>query len=326
MSGLGRSRDDHATSSLRTIKFYRVDEPPENLWSSNIMRNTRILSTFASLLALGFMTNTALAQKTWVGGTSHDWGTGSNWSPTGVPISSDDVIIASSANYAELDANRTVASLLIQSGGDLRTAAHKLTVSDSSGLTIDSGGFLRVSAASGSVEPAGGTVTLNGEIQLQASSSAAFSVVNDTTFSGVGAVAGSHNSAVIAIASGKTLENKATIRGALHITDATSSGSFKNNGVIDANYDDSTNNVLLIDPSSLSLSKGEYKVSYDTGNSSADTVLRIDVANTAANNRDRFDVSSGTLQINADISTKGALIFTAGSIAVASGVTAEFSR
>lgn len=60
-----------------------------------IQRRLRIAAPIlAALCAFVLMANPAVAQKTWVGGLSGSWNTASNWSPSGVPTSSDNVVIS----------------------------------------------------------------------------------------------------------------------------------------------------------------------------------------------------------------------------------------
>lgn len=53
---------------------------------------TRLIGIFAGTLACLFAAD-GLAQKTWTGQSSNQWTNSSNWNPSGVPGSSDDVII-----------------------------------------------------------------------------------------------------------------------------------------------------------------------------------------------------------------------------------------
>lgn len=64
--------------------------------------------------------------KTWNGGTG-DWTVGGNWTPTGEPGATDDVVISSGTTT--LNADRTVRSLSI-SGGATRAGTGTLTVDD----------------------------------------------------------------------------------------------------------------------------------------------------------------------------------------------------
>ncbi len=73
------------------------------------------------------------ATKTWVGGTS-DWGTGSNWSPIGVPTSSDDVVFPGSA-IVVLGSAASVANLTVGAGANVSlTTNGTLTVTGTTTL------------------------------------------------------------------------------------------------------------------------------------------------------------------------------------------------
>lgn len=116
-----------------------------------------------ALVAITFSINSAFsATKTWVGSTSSNWGTASNWSGNSVPTSSDDVVINnSSASFQPvLDQDRTIASLSVSAGKlDLGDQTRTLTVSGNSSFT-------------------GGTVT-NGWLN-----STNFTQMQNTTFTG----------------------------------------------------------------------------------------------------------------------------------------------
>jgi hypothetical protein len=69
------------------------------------------------------------ATKTWTGEVGTDWSTDINWLPSGVPTSSDDVLIPSGqSNYPTLSANSAVHNLTMQSGASLETAGFVLDV------------------------------------------------------------------------------------------------------------------------------------------------------------------------------------------------------
>jgi len=68
--------------------------------------------------------------RTWVGGSAAgpaDWFAAGNWSPAGVPLAADSVIVVSSANPPVLTASATVARLRI-TGGNLTLNGQALTV------------------------------------------------------------------------------------------------------------------------------------------------------------------------------------------------------
>ncbi len=96
-------------------------------------------------------------------------------------------------------------------------------------IIIKAGGTLTLTGDPGS------TSTVNGCIILEGSGSVLSFTTNSHTVVGSGVIYGQYNSAVISIASGITLTSSTTIQGALEIKDATTSGSFVNQGKVYAN-------------------------------------------------------------------------------------------
>ncbi|MBI1289194.1 MAG: hypothetical protein GC178_16630 [Flavobacteriales bacterium] len=105
-------------------------------------RRTLPLRTLIVTLLL-FPCTWALGQTsyTWNGGTSTDFATASNWTPSGVPGSSDDITIVSTSNDPVLDTDRTLDDVTLTSG-TFNLGGHVLTVSTGSSLnggTISNG-------------------------------------------------------------------------------------------------------------------------------------------------------------------------------------------
>jgi hypothetical protein len=96
--------------------------------------------------------------KTWSGATSIEWSDASNWSPAGVPVSTDNVFICTSASHQPtLAANATINDLLIENGATLTIATGHTLVSTgnvSSGQTAGAGTL----SMSGSSKTVAGTV------------------------------------------------------------------------------------------------------------------------------------------------------------------------
>jgi large repetitive protein len=144
-----------------------------------------------------------MASKVWTGGgttsnpKSGSWQTKTNWSPTGVPASTDDVTIAGSGGYTvSLSANATVNTLTIVNSGAVLTIGSQTlhvdgstasainlqagqitisggTINDAGGIALASGaslsgaGTLKVSgnyAGTGSLQASGGTLDVFGTI------------------------------------------------------------------------------------------------------------------------------------------------------------------
>src|SRR5260370_14615140 len=83
-----------------------------------------------------------MATKTWTGALSTDWNTAGNWSPPGVPASTDDVLIGTTANSPTLSVSGTTVNSMTISGTDTLTLdpviSPGLTVTN--GITLSSGG------------------------------------------------------------------------------------------------------------------------------------------------------------------------------------------
>src|SRR5205823_14857778 len=109
---------------------------------------------------------------TWTGATSTDFGTASNWNPSFVPRTTDDVVIPNVGNLpATLDTNRTINSLNISQGGAaLDMNNFNLTVSTYVTLvgTLTARGTEQISvggdwtASGGLFNVAQSTITFNG--------------------------------------------------------------------------------------------------------------------------------------------------------------------
>ena len=75
--------------------------------TSNAACATTALATSTGIT----MSVTAASTYTWTGETSTDWATATNWNPNGIPGSTDNVIIPTTANKPMLPANQTIANL-----------------------------------------------------------------------------------------------------------------------------------------------------------------------------------------------------------------------
>lgn len=100
------------------------------------------------LIVFFLITNGILAQKTWTGTTSTTWNTSTNWSPNGVPGSTDNVVIPSAP------ANQPVIN------GTTSPVCNNLTVNSGATLTISA-----TSVANGQLTVAG-TATFNGALSI----------------------------------------------------------------------------------------------------------------------------------------------------------------
>lgn len=117
---------------------------------STLIRNSKLGSTVFILFCLFFVGN-AFGQKTWTGSTNRDWDNASNWSPAGIPIATDDVIIPNVTNDPRYDiTTTTVNSITINNGGFLdfqRANSYQLIVTNN--VTVNTGGTFRIRAGGG---------------------------------------------------------------------------------------------------------------------------------------------------------------------------------
>lgn len=135
---------------------------------------------------------------TWVGGTSGDWNTGTNWDSGSAP-GNGDVTIAAGVNVT-LDANTTINSVVISpSAGELTfSGAYTLqlstaeTLAAGSGISLASGTHLALSTGvvvtgTGTASLEGGVITESGSVTL---SSGQTLLLKDTSFSSVSQISG----------------------------------------------------------------------------------------------------------------------------------------
>jgi hypothetical protein len=118
------------------------------------------------------------ATKQWTGAVSSDWSTAGNWTPSGVPTSSDDVLIPSSlTTYPILSASSVVHNLIMQPGTSIETAGFALDVF---GILDAPSGFV---SGSGTVLLDGTGVTVQGNLP-NVQSGGTVQVIGTVTVSG----------------------------------------------------------------------------------------------------------------------------------------------
>jgi hypothetical protein len=97
------------------------------------------------ILSLLGISGIAQTTRTWTGSTSTDWQTASNWSPSGIPASTDPVVINSATNQPVLGGSISIASLTVNSGAVLNLGSYNLTVNGSltsNSATINNGSLI----------------------------------------------------------------------------------------------------------------------------------------------------------------------------------------
>jgi hypothetical protein len=121
-----------------------------------------VFRTLAFLLTLvAFPSLLFAATKTWTGASSTSWSTAANWSPSGVPLSGDVILIPGGlANYPVVNSTVTANTISVNSSG----TGGSLTVTSGGSLTAS--GLVTVKAGGNFYQTAGtssfGGLTLNG--------------------------------------------------------------------------------------------------------------------------------------------------------------------
>ena len=87
-------------------------------WIATEYNNQNSPSTFYSISA---------EPARWIGGTSTNWGTASNWSPAVVPASDADIIITNGTNQPSLDAARQIRSMWIMNSATVNLQTSTLS-------------------------------------------------------------------------------------------------------------------------------------------------------------------------------------------------------
>lgn len=98
------------------------------------------MKKISTLLVFLFCAQVYGTTYTWIGTTSSNWATASNWSPAVVPTSTDDIVVnalSSATNNLTLDQNRAIKSLTISAGKTVNLGTFTLTLT--SALTCSSG-------------------------------------------------------------------------------------------------------------------------------------------------------------------------------------------
>jgi hypothetical protein len=119
----------------------------------------KLFTLFAIMSML--ISTPVLAQKTWTGSTNTNWGTASNWSPSGVPSASDYVTIPSApANQPVLSgASGTCSTLNISSGASLSISG---TTANNATMTVALNSLINGALSiGGSVTKTGKLITKN---------------------------------------------------------------------------------------------------------------------------------------------------------------------
>ncbi len=99
-----------------------------------LFKRTKIFFAALFVFLMGEVGSVSGATKTWDGSSSNDWNTAANWTPSGVPTSSDDVIIPDNFNVT-VNTAAVCASFTINEGNN----DNQITISDGQSLTVSGG-------------------------------------------------------------------------------------------------------------------------------------------------------------------------------------------
>ena len=151
--------------------------------SSNPNKKMSFLSIISFVLLLILInTNSAAATKTWLPTAGGAWTTAANWSPNGVPVTGDDVVINSdqTANITAVPAI-TLNSLVISGNCIFATATSGNTITVTSTFSVSSGKTITMGISSGRmVFTLNGTGTLDGNVAFDAGGTVRNFTVNGT--------------------------------------------------------------------------------------------------------------------------------------------------
>jgi hypothetical protein len=159
---------------------------------------------FVAIVALLLSVTAGAVPKTWSGGATGNWGVAGNWTPSGIPGTSDDVTINTGTTIT-LDVAPNILSLLVTGSVNVTLASsvsRNITVSSTSGtirgFQLDAGSTLILDCTNTSgtnnlvLNPtgnAGVTCLVNGNLHFTASGNSGSSAARFSTFGGVVAFA-----------------------------------------------------------------------------------------------------------------------------------------
>ena len=139
------------------------------------LQRSSFSAVFLLLFLLFFGINAANAQKTWDGGASTtNWGDANNWSPNGVPTSSDAVTLAASGSSgANLSVTVNITNAVcasLQIGGTSSNTRATLTFASSGSPKLTVTNDVTVGGSGSTNSNRGGTITFVSGSTLQAGS------------------------------------------------------------------------------------------------------------------------------------------------------------
>ncbi len=248
---------------------------PSSTGLANNMKSFRHFQILAIVAIASFLGHSAQASDTWIGASGGDWGTGGNWSPTGVPGSTATVVFNSAISSVSVASAESVESISFD------TSAGSITIGSTGGgvLTLASGGttqMLNTLTGSGLTETIDAPIRMGNETFSNGYTdntstlnfggpitSSATSGTTTLTLSGVNAGANTISGAISngtgtnAVALTKSGLGTWVLAGANTYTGATT----VNSGTLELNFTGSnTGDACLSSSSALVLSGGTFSI------------------------------------------------------------------
>ena len=246
-------------------------------------------------------------------GGNHEWSNVANWSTSpsthvapsdnSYPLEDDRAVILSSSEYCTISSQDAAAdTLVVQSGAELNIEAQRQ-------LTLD-----HDNGPAGDTEIAG-TVNLNYDSENEYFSTLEFRDSNQAV-SGSGSIKGWGNTCRLSISTSNTLTNETTIEGSMQIR--AGSGTFQNNGTVEANHYDDDDDTLTLYSGTFSGGTSTCNEGYKVTESLATLLIGVGSPTITSLSADFF-IEDGTLDIQASVATTGGMRFTGGTISVNAG-------
>ena len=136
---------DHHPSDGRTEEHGKTNNSTINNWiglSGLTINYIAPAPTSSSYNKQWGFSNYTTTKKTWTGASDSNWNNVDNWSPAGVPVSTDDVLIPKVLTvYPSLTADAAVSTIQIDSLATVSANSYNLTVSGYTGAWLNKGTF-----------------------------------------------------------------------------------------------------------------------------------------------------------------------------------------
>ncbi len=181
-------------SQLALCSFTPLCTYLNNGGTGDIQNNAAGCNSISEIIASCANCTSSGTFKTWVGETSTDWDDPANWSPVGVPVVCDTVLIPEAtfgrvSFYPVVNSNITISGLIMEDGSSLDMDGYNLTCNDTLYITntsIESGNTILFRYINNpyieSSNITGNTITLenyNGTLQIYGSSFYGNTIISD---------------------------------------------------------------------------------------------------------------------------------------------------